>query len=112
MLDPPADVDLELTLFETITVVPGLYEEKWLDHMMQGQYIEAKMLTVNLDLRAWLGKSNRAEREGYETRRLVTVERKRRKPGERLVALFKYETKPERGLRLDLPEDQSRSNFG
>jgi hypothetical protein len=111
MLAPSADVDLELCLFETISVVPGKYETQWLQHVEQGQYLEAKKLIVNLDLRAWLGKTKRAAREGCDSQRRLVIEKNRRKKGEQIIALFKYETEPYQGLRLDIPLDESQSNI-
>lgn len=105
MLDPPADVDLEMTLFETITVVPGVYEEKWNTLVNAGDYLEARRLLVNVDLRAWFGASKRAQREGYDAQRRYLVKKR-----EQTFALFLYEAEPERGLRLDIPKDESHSN--
>jgi CRISPR-associated endonuclease/helicase Cas3 len=104
MIDPAVDDDLELTLFQSIQVIPAKYERRFMALKEGGRHLSAKRLLVNVDLRAWLGASQRAQRDGFTTIRKY-LHRKR----EFWVALFDYNR--DEGLRLDSPGDQSYTNF-
>ena len=73
MLDPPADVNLELSLFQTIQVVPADFEEEYTDFRAQGKHLDAKRLIVNVDLRAWTGARFRAKENGMEIVRKLKI---------------------------------------
>lgn len=104
MIDPTVNDDLELTLFQSIQVIPAKYERRFMALKEGGRHLSAKRLLVNVDLRAWLGASQRAQREGFSTLRKY-LDKKR----EFWIALFDYNR--DEGLRLDSPGDQSYSNF-
>jgi len=104
MVDPVVDDDLELTLFQSLQVVPSKYEARFLALKRGGRHLSAKRLLVNVDLRAWLGASYRAERSG-----LQSVRKRIYKDREFWIGLFEY-TRSE-GLRLDSPRDESGSNI-
>ncbi len=104
MVDPTLDDDLELTLFQSLQVVPAKYERRFMALKEGGRHLSAKRLLVNVDLRAWLGASYRAEREGFGTLRKYLCKKR-----EFWIALFDY--KRDEGLRLDSPGNQSYSNF-
>jgi CRISPR-associated endonuclease/helicase Cas3 len=55
MIDAPVDVETEMTLFDTVQVIPKEYEEQWLSFREKRQYLEAKELVVNVSLPAWFG---------------------------------------------------------
>lgn len=106
MLDPPVDPVLEITLFESIQVVPSRFESQLEAVVAQKNFLAAKELLVNVDLRAWFGASNAAQREG------VVAARHRKdlkKKGEYVIANFAYDD--QLGLDLRSPNDQSASNF-
>ena len=73
MLDPPADVNLELSLFQTIQVVPADFEQEYTEFRAQGKHLDAKRLIVNVDLRAWTGARFRAEENGMEIVRKLKI---------------------------------------
>lgn len=104
MVDPAIDNDLELTLFQSLQVIPSRYERRFMSLKEGGRHLSAKRLLVNVDLRAWAGASQRAQREGFSSLRKYLHKRK-----EFWVALFDYNR--DEGLRLDSPCDLSYSNF-
>lgn len=104
MIDPAVNDDLELTLFQSIQVIPAKYEKRFMALKEGGRHLSAKRLLVNVDQRAWLGASQRAQRDGFSTLRKYL-----RQKQEFWVALFDYNR--DEGLRLDSPSDQSYSNF-
>lgn len=104
MIDPAVDDDLELTLFQSIQVVPAKYERRFMALKEGGRHLSAKRLLVNVDLRAWLGASQQTERQGFSALRKYL-----NKKQEFWIALFDYNH--DEGLRLDSPSDQSYSNF-
>ncbi len=113
MLDPSIDSDLEMTLFETIQVVPSRYEQEWREAIIAREFMRAKELTVNINLRSWFGADKKAQREGYESLRKIDDLGERNKM---TVACFRYTNSDEPGetcLGLDLtdPIDESKSNF-
>lgn len=104
MIDPAVDGDLELTLFQSIQVIPAKYERRFMALKEGGRHLSANRLLVNVDQRAWLGASQRAQRDGF-----TTIRKYLRQNREFWVALFDYNR--DEGLRLDSPGDQSYSNF-
>lgn len=86
MLDPPADVETEKSLLDTVQVIPKEHEQKWRLLREDGEYLDAKELIVNVSRYAWLG-AERAENY-YENTRIQP-------------ANFEYD--PNTGLRLDKP---------
>ncbi len=103
MIDPAVDEDLELTLFQSLQVIPSKYERRFMALKEGGRHLSAKRLLVNVDLRAWAGASQYAQREGFNALRKYL-----HKNQEFWVALFDYRC--DEGLRLDQPCDQSHSN--
>jgi len=73
MLDPPANVELELTLFQTIQVVPSKFEKQYSEHRAAGRHLEAKRLIVNVDLRAWRGAKFKSQKEGLDIARELKI---------------------------------------
>ena len=114
MLDPVISADLEVTLFETIQVVPSLYEVEWRKAIVDKQFMRAKELAVNVNLRSWFGADKKAQREGLQSQRKIDDMGDRNKI---TVACFRYTNGEESesclglGLDLDDPVDQSDSNF-
>ena len=114
MLDPIIDSDLEMTLFETVQVVPSRYEEEWRQAILDKEFMRAKELTVNVNLRSWFGADKKAQRQGYESLRKIDDLGDRNKM---TIACFRYtnsEDEDENCLGLDLenPVDESKANFG
>ncbi len=106
MLDPIIDADLELTLFETIQVVPSKCEQKLQEVVHAKNYLAAKELLVNVNLRSWFGAEWQARKQGFEHLR----ERPDLHPTRPYkIALYRYDEKL--GLLLDDPCDESDSNF-
>ena len=106
MLDPIIDADLELTLFETIQVVPSKCEQKLQEVIYAKNYLAAKELLVNVNLRSWFGAEWQARKQGLEHLR----ERPDLHPTRPYkIALYRYDD--ELGLLLDDPADESKSNF-
>jgi CRISPR-associated endonuclease/helicase Cas3 len=106
MLDPIVDPNLEVTLFETIQVVPSKYEKILEDAIAEKNFLAAKELLVNVNLRSWFGASSQAQRDG------LIASRERgdlKKKGVYTIACFYYDS--DSGLDLTYPLDQSDSNF-
>ena len=64
MLDPTISPDLEITLFETIQVVPASCENELEEAVDAKNYLRAKELLVNVNLRSWFGAEWRARAQG------------------------------------------------
>lgn len=106
MLDPVIDSDLELTLFETIQVVPGKCEKKLEEAVFAKNYLAAKELIVNVNLRSWFGAQWQSRKQGLDHLR----ERPDLHPTRPYkIALYRYDENL--GLLLDQYEDESRSNI-
>ncbi len=106
MIDPNLDADLEMTLFETIQVVPSKFEKQLEEAIYNKDFLQAKQLTVNVNLRAWFGAEKGAQREGLEARR---TRHDLKKKGVYEIALFRYDK--DFGLMLDEYTDESNSNM-
>ena len=106
MIDPVLNADLEMTLFETIQVVPSKFEKQLEEAVWNKNFLAAKELLVNVNLRSWFGASQQAQREGYDA---VRKRDDLKKKGEYLIACFHYNENS--GLDLKKPCDQSKSNF-
>lgn len=106
MLDPTVDPDLEATLFETIQVVPCDCEERLEAAVAQKHFLGAKELLVNVNLRAWHGAAQAAQREFVEAKRKRSDLHPKR---DYIIANFAYDDKT--GLDLTRPRDSSKSNF-
>ncbi len=107
MIDPNLDADLEMTLFETIQVVPSKFETELQEAVYEKDFLRAKQLMVNVNLRAWFGAEKGIQRSGLEARR---TRRDLKKKGVYEIALFRYDDKF--GLMLDEYADESNSNVG
>ncbi len=113
MIDPCIDPDLEVTLFDTVQVVPSRYEKEWREAVTNKQFLRAKELTVNVNLRSWFGADKKAQRDGLQGQRKITDLGDN---WQMTVALFRYTNAPVGegpclGLDLDDPCDESDSNF-
>lgn len=113
MLDPSIDPELEMTLFETIQVVPSRFEDAWREAILAKEFLAAKELLVNVNLRSWFGADKQAQRQGLQAQRRITDLGDRNKM---TVACFRYTNSSEPGeecLGLDLndPIDESNSNW-
>jgi len=113
MIDPIIDPDLEVTLFETVQVVPSRFEKQWRDAVLNKQFLRAKELTVNVNLRSWFGADKKAQRDGLEAQRKITD---LGDDWKMTVALFRYTNDDGEGgtclgLDLDDPCDESNSNI-
>ena len=106
MLDPTINPDLEMTLFETIQVVPSKFETQLQNAVYDKDFLSAKQLLVNVNLRAWFGAEKGAQREGLSARR---TRHDLKKKGAYEIALFRYDEKF--GLMLDEYADESDSNI-
>ena len=106
MLDPPADVDLELTLFQTIQVVPSKFEKEYTNHKAHGEHLQAKRLLVNVDLRAWSGAKFQASKSGEGIVRCLKIAGQKRDVN---FALCDYNT--DTGLDLSKIKDAGDGNF-
>lgn len=106
MLDPTIDPDLEVTLFETIQVVPSKCEKQLEEAVLNKNFLAAKELIVNVNLRSWFGASKQAQREGVEAWR---TRKDLKKKGEYTIACFYYDS--ETGLDLKQPRDESSSIY-
>lgn len=107
LLDPPADVDVEQNLFETITVVPVAFAVEWGDHKKAGDHTGAKGLTVNVDKRVWKAKTADWPSDAA-TYNLPYGSA--RKPRQMPVACFPYDGDTT-GLRLDLAPVPQRARI-
>ncbi len=107
MLDPNIDPNLEMTLFETIQVVPSKFEKQLEDAVLAKDFLRAKQLIVNVNLRAWFGAEKSAQCSGLEARR---TRHDLKKKGVYEVALYRYDK--DFGLMLDEWADESDSNIG
>lgn len=106
MLDPVVDPDLETTLFETIQVVPSGCEKGLEKAVGEKNYLRAKEMLVAVNLRSWFGAEWRTRKQGLPHVR----ERANLHPTRPYrIALFRYSS--EAGLNLNMPIDESGSNF-
>ena len=105
MLDPVINAELELTLFETIQVVPSKCEQKLQKVVHAKNYLAAKELLVNVNLRSWFGAEWQSRKQGLEHLR----ERPDLHPTRPYkIALYRYDK--DLGLLLDEYADESKSN--
>ncbi len=106
MLDPTINPDLEMTLFETIQVVPSKFEKRLEEEVCAKNYLAAKELIVNVNLRSWFGAEWKSKQQGLEHLR----ERPDLHPTRPYkIALYRYDDKF--GLLLNEHADESRSNI-
>jgi CRISPR-associated endonuclease/helicase Cas3 len=106
MLDPTVDPDLEATLFETIQVVPCDCEEQLEKAVAEKHFLGAKELLVNVNLKAWHGAAQAAQREFMEAKRKRSDLHPKR---DYIIANFAYDDQT--GLDLTCPRDSSKSTF-
>lgn len=106
MLDPPADVDLELNLFQTIQVVPSKFESEYTNFKASGQHLQAKRLIVNVDMRAWNGAKFQADRSGEEIVRRLKISGQKQE-----VNFAHYEYTEHTGLDLSKIRDEGNGTF-
>jgi CRISPR-associated endonuclease/helicase Cas3 len=106
MIDPVIDADLELTLFETIQVVPAQFEKLLEEAVLNKNFLAAKELVVNVNKKSMSGATLAAAKEGVEAIHKRNDLHPRR---DYLLANFRYNDKT--GLDLKQPYDTSNSNF-
>jgi CRISPR-associated endonuclease/helicase Cas3 len=113
MMDPVIDSNIEITLFESITVVPSKFERQWREAITNKQYLKAKELTVNVNFKSWSGAIANAKQAGFiPYRKVVGMGNKH----EILLACFHYSNDDVAdgfciGLDLLNPEDESDYHF-
>jgi CRISPR-associated endonuclease/helicase Cas3 len=96
MLDPPAEIDLEKNLFQSVQVVPFQYEKTWRAYVENGDHISAKQCLVNIEMHAWCGAKSECSQKGMEAAHKAHARQR-----EVVVAHFEYDK--DTGLRLDRP---------
>jgi len=110
MHDPNVTEDLELTIFESIQVVPSKYEKRFIALKEGGRHLAAKRLFVSVDLRAWAGASQQAQKAGWDLARKLCIFQKRKdKEDHFIVADCGYSR--DFGLDLLTMGSASGSNF-
>jgi CRISPR-associated endonuclease/helicase Cas3 len=96
MLDPPAEIDLEKNLFQSVQVVPFQYEKTWRAYVENGDHISAKQCLVNIEMHAWCGAKSECSQKGMEAAHKAHARQQ-----EVVVAHFEYDK--DTGLRMDRP---------
>jgi CRISPR-associated endonuclease/helicase Cas3 len=92
MLDTRNDESTEMTLFDSIQVIPERYAGQWLKFKEAGNHLDAKQFVVNVNLRSWRGAVGACRKNGIEAYRRL---------GDWTIARFEYNECE--GLRLDEP---------
>ena len=92
MLDASVDESTEMTLLDSIQVIPERYASSWLALKEARNHLEAKKFVVNVNMHSWRAATSRCRRNGMQAFR---------EHGGWKIAQFKYDEMM--GLLLDEP---------
>jgi CRISPR-associated endonuclease/helicase Cas3 len=99
MIDSPIKIDMEDSLLSSIEVIPLQFEEEWKKCKLDGDYLLAKRLTVNLSYPSWRS-AIKKYKDQYDAPGFK-IDNETDKYKTTTIAYFFYDDKT--GLRLDKP---------
>lgn len=92
MLDSSLDASTEMTLFDSIQVIPEKYAAQWLASKKARNHLEAKQFVVNVNLHSWQAAESGCRKKGKQAYRTLSDEK---------IAQFEYDEF--KGLLLNEP---------